>query len=318
MGGASRRRPFLLPMLRPAGPALPLLVAAALAIPTALAAHAVKEGMALGRPYDVTLVPRGDALRFASPAIRLSFGNLYWLSTVQYLGDEQAHRRGVPKLLPLVDLVTDLDPQHGYAYQTAGIVLSGYGRLDESDRILRKGMERGPNWWSFPYYVAFNHFFYLGDYAEAARWAEIAARTPGASPNVSHMALAMRVKSGDPDHAIRFLAELRETAKDEVTAGALEEQYKLALLQRDFRVLDAAVERFREVRGRPPARLEELVAAGLLDRVPARDPFGGVYELRDGQVHATGRDQRFAPPERGRLRREPAAEGVPPLLRAVP
>lgn len=304
-------------MSRSAGPALPLLVALALAVPTVLAARAVHAGLATDRPYEVTLVPRGDALRFASPAIRLSFGNLYWLSTVQYLGDSEAHRRGVPKLLPLVDLVTDLDPQHGYAYQTAGIVLSGYGRLDESERILRKGMERGPNWWSYPYYIAFNHFFYRGDYAEGARWAEIAAKTPGASPNVSHLALAMRVKSGDPDHAILFLAELRDTAKDDVTAQALEEQYKLALLQRDFRVLDAAVEAFRAARGRPPARLQELVAAGLVDRIPANDPFGGTYELRDGQVHATGRDHRFAPPEQGRLHLQRQA-APSPLLPAPP
>jgi tetratricopeptide (TPR) repeat protein len=274
---------------------------AAFSAATAVLGDRVLSGMGAGRPYEVTWVPRGAALRLASPAIRLSFADSYWLSTVQYVGDTHAQRRGLEKLYPLVDLVTDLDPGHGYAYQTAGIVLSAEGRLDESERILRKGVEKGPNWWSYPMYIAFNHFFYRGDYETAARWAEIAARTPGASPNVSHLALALDVKSGAPDHAIRFLEEMLGTAKDETTRSALEEQHRLALLQRDYKVLDDAIARFRALHGHPPAAVRELVSAGILPSVPRRDPWGGMYEIRGGEVRATGGGHRFAPPERGRL-----------------
>jgi tetratricopeptide (TPR) repeat protein len=280
----------MLARLRPALPSL--AVAAVLAIGAGAAAGRILEDMAV-QPYEVTWVPRGEALRLLSPGIRLSFGNYYWMSTVQYVGDYKAAARGFEKLYPLVDLVTDLDPMHGYAYQSAGIVLSTQGRLEESDRILEKGMKKGPNWWSYPFYIAFNHYFYRGDYAEGARWAEIAARTPGASPNISHLALSLDVKSGQTDHAIEFLSELRKVAKDETTANALEEQYRLALLQREFRRLDAAVDAYRAASGRDPARFEELVAAGFLDAVPEADPFGGRFELREGKVHATGRDQRI-------------------------
>lgn len=283
-----------------------------LAAATGVAADRVLVQMGAGRPYEVTWVPRGEALRLASPAIRLSFADYYWLSTVQYVGDAHAQRRGLEKLYPLVDFVTDLDPQHGYAYQTAGIVLSAEGRLDESERILRKGMEKGPNWWSYPFYVAFNHFFYRGDYDTAARWAEIAARTPGASPNISHLALALAVKGGSPDHGIRFLEEMLGTAKDETTRSALAEQHRLALLQRDYRLLDEAAERFRARHGRPPATVAELVSAGILSAVPRRDPYGGTYVIRDGQVQATGGGHRFAPPEPGRLASPAGAPEPPP------
>jgi tetratricopeptide (TPR) repeat protein len=293
-------------------PIAALALFAALAVATGAAADRVLAGMGAGRPYEVTWVPRGEALRLASAGIRLSFADYYWLSTVQYVGDPQAQRRGLEKLYPLVDFVTDLDPAHGYAYQTAGIVLSSEGRLDESERILRKGMEKGPNWWSYPMYVAFNHFFYRGDYETAARWAEIAARTPGASPNVSHLALALDVKSGAPDHAIRFLEEMLGAAKDDTTRSALEEQRRLALLQRDYKILDDAVARFRAVHGRPPAAVGELVSAGVLPSVPRRDPYGGVYEIRGGEVHATGGGHRFAPPERGRLGSPPPPIAPPP------
>jgi tetratricopeptide (TPR) repeat protein len=227
-------------------------------------------------PYDVEVVPSGDAARVTALGHRTLLSDLYWLSTVQYVGDRNADKRGYDKLLPLLDLVTDLDPRHGYAYQAGGIVLSAVGRLDESDRILEKGVERGPPYWTFPFYLSFNQWFYRGDYEKGAHWARIAARTPGASPNISHLALSLSAKSGSPEVALEMLTALKATVKDELTAARLDEQMKLAVLERDAQALERAVERFREARGRDPVDLEELVRAGLVSRIP-KDPFGGVY-----------------------------------------
>jgi tetratricopeptide (TPR) repeat protein len=246
------------------------------------------------RPYDVAHVPSGAFMRLASLGQRGLVSDLYWLETVQYVGDARADTRGYDKLFPLVDLVTDLDPRHGYAYQTGGIVLSAAGRLEESDRILEKGMEKGPPWWSFPFYVAFNHFFYRGDYAAAARYAEIAARRPGASPNISHLAVSLASKSGSPDQAVALIEELRRSVSDEASAAKLDEQLKLAILERDAQLLEAAVARFRAERGRDVTALEELVGAGIVARIPA-DPFGGHYtwNVEDGKVHSSANPFRF-------------------------
>jgi tetratricopeptide (TPR) repeat protein len=244
--------------------------------------------------FDIRFLPSSRPLKLLSPSLQLSVADYLWVQAVQYIGEQYVRRGRFEMLYPLVDLITDLDPGHGYAYQSAGIVLSSAGRLEESDAILKKGMEKGPNYWSFPFYLAFNDFFYRGDYESAARWAERAARTPGASANISKLALALRVKSGGEDDAVHFLEELRSQARDPKTAEALEEQYRLALLQRDFAVLDGAVERFRAERWRDPVLLEELVAAGLLDRIPP-EPYGGTYVMRDGKVHSTGKDFRFPP-----------------------
>jgi hypothetical protein len=292
---------------------LPVLVAIGLAAALVPVSSRVLGNLGMERPYDVRFVPQGNALQFASSAIRLSVANSYWLAAVQYIGEPRARQRGFERLFPLVDLVTDLDPSHGYAYQTAGIVLSAEGRLDESDRILVKGMQPGrPNWWSYPFYVAFNDYFYRGNYAEAAHWAEIAARTPGASSNISHLAFALKVKSGDHDGAIRFLTELRTAAKDDKTAKALEEQYRLALLQRDFRLLDEAVVRYRARFGRAPVVLEELIGSGELRSLP-EEPFGGRYVIHsDGSVHSTANDHRFRAPEHAARKSGSAAGAGPP------
>lgn len=275
------------------------LVALAVLVPAlAVTAPTVLRGTGGDSRFDVLYVPSGRSLAVLSPPLRLTLANAYWLAIVQYVGDQSMRAGAQDKLFPLADLVTDLDPGHGYAYQTAGIVLSAARRLDESDRILKKGMERGPNWWSYPFYLAFNAFFYRQDYEAAAHWAEVAARTPGASPNISQLALALKVKSGDPDDAVRFLEEMRSVSKDEKTSQAIEEQYRLALLQRDFAALDRALEAYRGRTRRAPRSLDELVAAGDLSRVP-EEPFGGRYVLGDdGRVHSTVRDFRFKPAEK--------------------
>lgn len=251
---------------------------------------------ALARPYDVDYVPSGAVARVIALGHRNLLSDVYWLATVQYIGDAKADERGWDKMFGLVDLVTDLDPRHGYAYQTGGIVLSASGRLEESNRILEKGMEKGPPYWSFPYYLSFNHWFYLGDYERGARYAAIAAKMPGASTNISYLAVALASKSGTPEDAIAILDELRATVRDEITASRLDEQRKLAVLERDAQQLERAAERFRVERGRDPSALGELVAAGYVRVVPD-DPFGGRYVWNGGdrKVRSSVNPFRFTP-----------------------
>ena len=274
---------------------LRLLALAVLALAGSSALGLSLASRSLSRPYDVVHVPRGAVARVMALGHRTFLSDLYWLSTVQYIGEPRAEQRGWDKLYPLVDLVTDLDPRHGYAYQTAGIVLSAAGRLDESDRILVKGIEKGPRYWTFPFYLSFNAWFYRADYAAGARWAEMAARTPGASPNISHLALSLRSKTSTPEDAIEMLRELRSTVKDEVTASRLDEQMKLAIVERDAQALEAAAARFEQQRGRPPASLDELVREGFVRSVP-EDPFGGryVWHAAEKKVRSSANPFRFS------------------------
>ncbi len=285
---------------------LPATLAAALAVPLVWVSDRVATSAGVDRAYDVRYLPNGKALAFLSPGARLSVANAYWLATVQYIGDQHLGRGRFEKLYPLLDLVTELDPEHGYAFQTGGIVLSTAGRLEESDAILKKGMTQGPNWWSYPFYLAFNDYYYRGDYASAARWAGIAARTPGASSNISHLALALEVKQGDPAAGLALVEELLRTTTDEQVRERLEEQVRLARLQVDFDRLDRAIALYSQQHGRLPPRLASLVTAGLLPSIPP-EPYGGEYRLGpDGRAYATGGGFRFSPAEAGRL-------GAPPV-----
>lgn len=295
----SRRRPLLL-----------ALAAAALFAASAAVAHAIRvQGE---RPYDIGFIPSAPALRWLSLGHPTLFANLLWLRAVQYMGDPKADQRGWEKLRPLVDVITDLDPHHGYAYQTTGNMLSASGRLADSNAILEKGTRTNPNRYILPFHRAVNAFMYAGDYVEAGRWFEIAARTPGAPPHLREYVLAMYAKGDTAEAAVSFLQRLREEAQDDESRRALDRQIKRAILERDAtRIEEAAAEWRRRHFGIGVVALESLVAEGLLPSVPA-DPFGGTYYLDDdGRVRSTVFAERYDRPITGAARDRALRESRP-------
>jgi tetratricopeptide (TPR) repeat protein len=273
--------------------ALHALTAALLVAATIVAAghlRAVRE-----KPYDVEVVPPPAALRWLSLGHPLLAANFYWLKTVQYIGEPRADYRGWEKLFPLVQLITDLDPGHGYAYQVAGVVLASAGRVEESNAILEKGTRNVPNRYILPYLRAFNAFYHQGDWELAGRWAELAAKEPGAPEHVKRNVLAYYVKGGRAEAAIAFLENVLAETNDPESRKKLEEELAQARFEREAERLDEAVAAYRTRFGTSPASVATLVTAGVLDRLP-REPYGGAWILGpDGRVRSTAHEFRFAP-----------------------
>jgi tetratricopeptide (TPR) repeat protein len=280
-----------------------LLVFLALALGTVAAARRMPA--AQERPYDLDVLPTPMVARVASFGHALLAANITWLRVVQYLGEPLANARGWDRLYPAIDLVTDLDPRHGYAYQVGGVVLSSVDRLDESNRLLEKGARNVPNRYILPYYRAFNAFYYDGDYAEAGVWAERAANTPGAPAHLRQNVLAMYVKGRHADAAIAFLRDAYEVAQDDESRKALREQLEQAIFEREAAIVDSAAERYRERFGIAPPAPGLLVASRMLPALPD-EPFGGSWYFGDdGRARSTTHARRLAAPEKPRANREP-------------
>lgn len=232
--------------------------------------------------YELHAIPSAAAMRWASGGHPTLVANLWWLRAVQYMGDPAADRRGWDELYPAVDLVTDLDPRHGYAYQVTGNVLTSVERVDESNALLEKGMARVPDRYILPFQRAVNAFLYEGDYALAARWFEQAARVEGApSQRMQSYAAAMYVKASAHEAALSLLSHLLETAQDETSRKAIQKQLAQATLERDAATLEAAVQEYQARHGTSPSKLEALVTEKLVPAIPP-DPFGGRYFLDPG------------------------------------
>ncbi len=272
----------------------------------ALAAVFASAKVAIGRrledrrglaPYDIAYLPRPAAVRWSSLAHPTLAANLYWLRAVQYMGDPKANARGWEKLFPILDLITDLDPRHGYAYQVGGNILAGAGRIDESNRLLEKGAANVPERYILPYHRGVNAFLYAGDYALAGHWFERAAMAKGAPLHTREAVMAMYVKGDQADAAIRFLTHMLEASDDPESRKALEAQLQQARLEKIALRLDDAVERYRERIGRLPASLEVIQRAGFLDEVPP-DPYGGSWIIdEEGRTHSTLHERRILKPQ---------------------
>jgi len=286
------------------------LAAAALAFALLAAAAGVAHRMRLAedRPYDVAFVPTSAAQRWLSLGHPTLAANLTWLRTVQYVGERRGDERGWDKLRALVEVVTDLDPRHGYAYQVGADFLSSAGLVPDANAILEKGTRNVPDRYILPFHRAVNAFLYDGDHVLAGRWFEVAARTPGAPAHLRDYVLAQYVKGNAADAAISFLRHLESEAEDDESRRSIHGQLLRATLERDAAALEAAVERYRERVGFPPATLEQLVLEGLVPAIPP-DPFGGSYRLdADGRVRSTVDPRRFERPLAGAERDEAMKE----------
>jgi tetratricopeptide (TPR) repeat protein len=239
------------------------------------------EASALGRARDPAWLPSGRLLRMASFGQRLLLADLYWLRTVMYVGESTlAPQRGWSALYPLGNIVTDLDPRYGYAYQVVGSNLSGLAHdVASSNRILEKGMENVPDRWSLPFLFAFNKFFYEGDFATAATYARRASEV-GRRPHLAFLAANLSLAADSEEQyrsALSFLEiTLQQTDQPELRRE-LEERIAKVKVYGALSTLERAIRTFRERHQHWPFVLEELVWKGILPELPTHPP-GGAFE----------------------------------------
>jgi hypothetical protein len=276
--------------------AAPFLVAAALAAGALLARWGLEpEARRVGEVRDPTWLPSGKLLRLVSMGQRLALADLYWLKTVQYTGAMVlAAAKSWEALYPLGELVTDLDPRYGYAYQVVGSNLSGVaGKVAESDRLLEKGMKNVPDRYALPFLYAFNKFFYENDYAEAARYARRAAEV-GKRPHLALLASSLSLAADtDAEYAVAasFLEDAIRQASQGDTPELRQELEQRLLRVRTYQVLsqvEKAIAACERETGRRPFSLLELANLGLLPGLP-RDPSGGeiLYDFATGKVRSS-------------------------------
>ena len=246
----------------------------------------------VGRIRNPAWLPRGDQLRTVSLGQRLLLSDLYWLKLVQYVGENYVGQgQRWDALYPLVDLVTDLDPRHGYAYQIAGSDLAGLAhRYGEADRILEKGVRNVPDRWSLFFVLSVNKFLYEGDFAAAAAYARRAAEV-GKRPHLSLLAANLSLVANRQEEyqaTIDFLSEaLRHVDTPELRTQMEERLAKVKTYELLSR-LERAEAEFTTARGRRPATLLELALAAQFTGEP-EDPSGGriEYDALSGAVRSS-------------------------------
>ena len=241
------------------------------------------------RIEELAQLPRGEVLKPALLGYHHLGADVLWLRMLQTLGEKRNTTDEYEWIYHAVDVITTLDPQYSYAYYVGGVILSTMAnRVDLSNQLLEKGHRENPAEWNLPFLLGYNHYFALGDATKGAEYIGRAADIPGAPAYLPGLATRMYAEAGNPDVALQFLEALWRDNPDLAVREKLGIRAKEVMIERDIRILEIAISRYRQKRAKLPARLSDLVNDGILAQIP-EEPFGGMYRMNSetGEVSSS-------------------------------
>jgi len=230
-------------------------------------------------------LPKGEYLRVVVLEYEQVVADFLWIQAIQAMGERKVTEEAGHWIYRALDVITTLDPKFTRVYEAGGVALVTLVTLvEESNRILKKGIQYNPDYWALPFLLGFNYYFELHDDAKAADYIARASRLPGAPQYLAPFATRLYASAREPQVAIDFLAQMYAQTADENVKRVLEQRLKEVVVERDLQSLEEAISRYRERNKRSPQHLDDLVGSGLLRALP-REPFGGRY-LYDPQTQS--------------------------------
>ncbi len=193
----------------------------------------------------------------------------------------ESYRMGPQELQLQAQLQHDvswLNPAHEDNYYIAAAILSVPELIPTAQYILRRAADARPRDWQPLFYYGFNRYYFeKNPVAGAQALLEAVPRMGDESESWAMQNLAARwIERGySPSEAARIVGGMADNANPGRFKRYLNQR---AQRLRDLATLKEAALRFREVVGRPPQSLDELVAARIIDRIP-EDPFRRGYAL---------------------------------------
>ncbi len=245
----------------------------------------------------------GQHVKRLFPGFENIAADIYWIRTVQYFGATRAFTedRKFELLEPLTDITVTLDPRFEIAYRYGAVFLAepnptGAGRPRSAVALLERGIKANPLNWNLRMQLGYFQFVFLNDAQSAARVLLEAADAPGGPKWLRTMAADVIGRGGDREVARRMWRQMYE--HEEPGPFKSNARIHLQLLDsldgRDR--LQRIVDEFRGRTGRNPRALEELVAVGMLSRLP-EDPAGRpfAYDAKTGRVSVDTRSPMWRP-----------------------
>ncbi len=214
-----------------------------------------------------------------------------FLKTITFYGERQLSQKPLSELdweyvIASLDVLTDLDPYFEDPYVFIEGNLAWEGKVVEANRLLEKGRKYRAWDWRIPYYMGFNHFYFLHDYQKGSEYVMEAARIPGSQTFLATLGARLAYYGGKSKTAVLFLRQMLVEAKDVHFRARLKK--RLLALERAVE-LENLIGFFTRQQGRAPGSMEELVEFGYVDSLP-QDPYGGQWLiLKSGRVFSSSK-----------------------------
>lgn len=147
---------------------------------------------------DLLSVPPSALTQVLSGGFRTLAADFQYLRFITYWGRQLTQGRRFHNLVPILNLIVDLDPRFRPAYEMGALALGDSGQPEAAVALLEKGMAHAPDDWWFPYQAGMTLFFFSEDYLRAAEYFEKASRLPNAPQSAAFFVARMYEKG---DHA---------------------------------------------------------------------------------------------------------------------
>jgi len=231
------------------------------------------------QPKPAPLLIPASVVRVTDLGLHSATAAFFWVGVIQRFAALAGN--GFNDLAAHIRIINDIDPKFSYPYAFAELVLPSSDHAAEAIEIGKRGLAAADPDWQIPYYLGVDYHIYLKDRKNAATYMNIAARVPGAPPNVKYVAATYGNRQDLRGQTRAIWVSIYENTKDEVIAKQAE-TYIAHIDTLDF--LEKAATLFKQRLGHYPKTLDELVTQKILKAIP-QDPFGLPYDTKgDGKV----------------------------------
>ena len=244
----------------------------------------------LNQERDDVLLRSGKLVKLMSMEYAPLLADIYWTRVVQYYGNK--HMRGqanLELLWPLLDITTTLDPNLLISYRFGAMFLSqaaptGAGRPDLAVQLIQRGIRANPDYWRLYEDLGFVYYFDLKDYPKASEAFLEGSRKPNAQLWMRVMAAKVSAEGESFETSAFLWRDIYESTTDPSVKKNALLNLQLVKAKEECKNLDALADAYAKRFGHRPARMSEMVRAGLLRGIPG-DPLGYAYVFgEDGKA----------------------------------
>ena len=234
-------------------------------------------------------IPSFEVAYFSSLEYRLLVSELIFYDATFYFGaivDKPEEKPDYGRIWKYVNTSVRLNPYNIDPYYFGQAILTwDAGMVREMNAMLEKGASKR-NWdFYLPFFLGFNYSYFSNDYDKAARYMAKAAELNPDAGFLIPLAGRLFYQADKTDWAVQYLSMMLKGVKNDAIKKSL--GIRIEALAR-IAFLEKGVRHFASLNGRPPRKLDELLSAGILKKIPA-DPYGGqfYFDPRDNKIKTT-------------------------------
>ncbi|HXN93173.1 MAG TPA: hypothetical protein VN879_01640, partial [Candidatus Acidoferrales bacterium] len=224
----------------------------------------------LSQERDDVLLRSGKLVKVMSLEYAPLLADIYWTRVVQYYGNKRVRGQTNLELLwPLLDITTTLDPNLLISYRFGAMFLSqaapaGAGRPDLAVQLIHRGIQANPDYWRLYEDLGFVYYFDLKDYQKASDAFLEGSKKPNAQLWMKVMAAKVAAEGESFATSMFLWKDIYDSTPDPSVKKNALQHLQLLRVKEDCKQLDALADEYAKRYGKRPARMSEMVQAGLL------------------------------------------------------